>query len=303
MDIASYINFSREKCRLARNLFHTDQSDSTGARWHYKLLEIMVLYQTLRLCWSWVSEIRQLGTVVRPVGLAHYFDVSFMFDGPFALITAGLVTFFVLRGLFVKGRSKGYSYLAALLLFHLQYAARFSQGKIEHGSTFTGIALLALGLAAAAHPCVEEYRRKLAFGMTTFFIGLGYISSAICKLVATGFNWVDGRHLWLWIDEKSIDMLSRFGAFELNSLQELVTASQPAATLILTTGLLVELFGFTLWYRPTRPYIASLLIAMHLGITLTMHIDFTYFIYLLIIIGFPWYKVFDWATSRMTEDG
>ena len=43
-----------------------------------------------------------------------------------------------------------------------------------------------------------------------------------------------------------------------------------------------------MWFRKTRPYIATFLIGMHIGITLSMNIRFDAFVIELILLGYPW---------------
>lgn len=134
---------------------------------------------------------------------------------------------------------------------------------------------------------------RFVLGAVIFFVGLGYTSAFFSKLVASGIHWFDGRHLWLWIGEKSVDIISREGSFQLNFLQQLALSSTTVASVILLFGWLTELIGFTMWWKKLRPYTTSLLILMHIGITLTMSIRFDAFVFQLILIGYPWYILID----------
>lgn len=178
-------------------------------------------------------------------------------------------------------------YALAFLLFHLQHVARFSQGEIPHSANLVGFSLMGLGLAALFFKGMKK-ELSFAFGFALFFMGLGYTSAAISKLIATGVTWVDGYHLWLWMGEKSIDILSLQGEFQYNWLQELAFQSRFLATLILAFGLITELLGFTVWFKKFRSYIIILLVGMHVGIDLTMNIFFKTFTLQLIIMGFFW---------------
>ncbi len=273
---------------LARNLFDTDRTETTGDYLHFKLFEVLVVGQTLWMCWNWAPYIDRLSTVVLPLGIAHYLDITFMFQSPAAWINAALITLFCIWGWAGRLPFNRFAYLSALLLFHLQYVARYSQGSIAHGHNYTGMALLALGISAVVFHTNARHRRKAAFGITLFFVGLGYSSAAVTKLAASGFGWVDGPHLWMWIGERATDMLSQHGHAQMNVLQEWILQNKSAATAILTFGLITESLGFALWFRRSRPWIATMILAMHLGITLTMDITFIYFIFIIGVIGYPW---------------
>lgn len=274
---------------LARNLFGNNKSETRGELLYYKLFEVLVILFTVLYLWRWAEYIPKLGVVLLPLGIANYVDVSFMFEGTWSYFNASLATISLLFGFFKINR---FSYLIALLLFHLQYVARFSQGEISHGSNMVGMALLAL---AVAHIVFENYsnQRKFAVGATIFFFGLGYTSAAICKLIGTGPDWIAGSHLWLWMAERATDRLSQHGAFSYNFLQEMILENRWMATLTLLFGITTEFFGFLFWFKKTRPIAATLLIGMHIGILLTMNISFSKYMYLLLLLGYPWYQLFD----------
>jgi hypothetical protein len=213
-----------------------------------------------------------------------------MFDNNISLGNALLMTVFSLMGFFrIFPR---YSYIVAFLCFHLHYVSRYSLGEISHGSNFIGMGLLALALALFFFKNPVIYRR-FTFGFLFFFFGIGYTSAGISKLIGTGISWPAGKHLWLWIAERHVDVLSSSGSFTFNWIQELVLENQLFATLTLLFGLITELLGFLLWFDKTRPYIAFALILMHFGVYFTMNIMFGVYIYILLIIGFPWFYLFD----------
>jgi hypothetical protein len=60
------------------------------------------------------------------------------------------------------------------------------------------------------------------------------------------------------------------------------------ATLILIFGLVAEAFGFLFWFPKTRPYAATIILGMHVGILLSMNIWFGSYMVELIYIGYPW---------------
>lgn len=282
---------------LARQLFQFGKSDSWGDVWHFRLVEIFLIAYTVKYTWTWGTYIQNnISDVMLPLGLAQYIDVSFMFDHHVALINAGLIAFMLLLGLTRTWRP---AYAVALLLFHFQYVARYSLGEISHGSNLVGMGILLLGVAHFAFSGNAE-RRQFVWGTMYFFIGLGYTSAAVCKLVGTGIFWVDGHHLLMWIGERQVDVMSKFGAFEPNLLQELVLQNYHWGTLFLVFGLVAEASSFLMWFRKYRYYIVMLVISMHFGILLTMNIFFDASTYLLILLGLPWNQVLDAARAKVT---
>jgi len=228
--------------------------------------------------------------VVLPLGLANYMDVSIFFDYHLALINAGFITLLSIAAFFRLGFK--WQYMVVIVLLHMQYVIRFSQGEIPHSQNLIGMAVLCFAIGAWFFPDKKQMPR-FVMGSIIFFIGLGYTSAFFAKLVGTGFNWFDGRHLWLWIGEKSIDILSREGVYSPNILQTLALQSTAVASIILLIGWVTELIGFTMWWKKLRPYTTFLLIGMHFGITATMNIRFDAFVFQLILVGFPWYLLID----------
>lgn len=271
--------------RILQNLFQFDEPDSVGTKIQLRAFEFFAVTYTLIYTWEWAFYIPRLSDVVLPLGLANYIDISVFFTNGISIYNAVLISLFTLIPLLFK--RVRWLYAIAFVLFHLQHVARFSQGEIPHSANLVAFSLMGLGLAALFF---KEMKNELsfAFGFTLFFFGLGYTSAAISKLVATGVTWVDGYHLWLWMGEKSIDILSLQGEFQYNWLQELAFNSRFLATLILSFGLITELLGFTIWFKKLRPYIVIMLIGMHVGIDLTMNIFFKTFSIQLIIMGFFW---------------
>lgn len=270
-------------------LFRAHRTETKGDYLFFRLFEAVIIYQVIYYAWEWGLYIPQLAAVILPLGMAHYIDVSFMFAEPYALANAALVTIFALLGFFKKGRIY---YLLALLALHLQYISRYSQGEISHGSNFTATALLALALAALFF-ARSGRRRKLAFGLFIFLIGLGYTSAGMSKLVGSGLAWADGHHLHMWIEQRAADKISQNGAYELNFVQHLMLDYHWLATVTLAFGMLSELMGFLLWFRKTRWIEATILIVMHYGIYLTMSINFRSYFIIIFLVGYPWGSFFD----------
>lgn len=274
--------------RLFKNLFQFDAPNSLGTKIQLRMFELCTIYFTLSYTWEWALYVPRLSDVVLPLGLANYINVEIFF-GDLATVNAIVITLFCLIPFFTK-KMRGL-YAPAFILFHLQHVVRFSQGEIPHSANMVGFALMGLGLAEIFFKNDIKKSLSFAFGFTVFFFGLGYTSAALSKLVATGIPWPSGEHLWLWMGEKSIDILSKTGEFQFNWLQQLAFEHWWVATAILTFGLITELIGFLIWWKPLRPYITLLLIGMHVGIDMTMNIFFFTFTVQLIIIGFPWNKL------------
>lgn len=271
------------------HLFQFDREESRGDYLLVKLIEVVMVYQVFLYAWKWAAYMPLLSEAILPLGIANYLDVTFMFQPSFAYANAFIITCFAIIGFLGKWR---FAYLVALLFFHLHYVARYSQGEISHGSNLTAMVLLSFALAAIFFSD-KAVRRKVTFGFIIFFAGLGYVSAAMSKLIGGGLFWSDGAHMYLWMGERSIDRLSQNGFFEFNILQQMMFEHYWLSTLILSFGLLVELTGFLLWFKKTRWIQATLLISMHVGIVLTMNIFFGPYIYILLIIGYPWNDLLD----------
>ncbi len=276
---------------IAKGLFEPDRDISPGENLFFKLFELFILCYTIKFCFEWAhyTQIRNVD-VVLPLGVANYIDVSLFFDNYLSYLIAVSILLFSVMAFFRKGPN--WHYIVVILLFHLLYVIRFSQGEIPHSQNLIGLSLLCFAVGLVWYPDNKTMPRFI-IGSILFFIGLGYTSAFIAKLIGTGFHWFDGRHLWLWISEKSIDILSREGVYQPNFLQSLALSSVGVASIILLIGWFTEFIGFTLWWPKLRPFTTTLLIAMHIGITLTMNIRFDAFVIQLILIGYPWYKILD----------
>ncbi|MEX0821034.1 MAG: hypothetical protein WD021_02720 [Rhodothermales bacterium] len=279
---------------LLDNLFDYERKPSAGEAIFFKIFELFVALASVKLAWEWGLYTLRISDVVLPLGMARYVDVSFMFDGRLPLANAGAITVLVVIGFFRLWRG---AYLGAFLLLHLQYAARFSLGEIPHSSNMLGMTLLGLAIALLVFRD-GLHRRRFTLGFTYFFVGLGYTLAGISKLIGTGLNWSDGRHLWLWVYEKSVDNLAKTGTYDLNVLQELVLSGQGTATAFLTVGLLTELFAFLAWWKRTRTPALLAVIALHIGIYLVMNIFFTLAVYELVLLALPWAAWLDALTAR-----
>jgi hypothetical protein len=282
------------------SLFKFHRPRTSGEYLHFKLFELYMVSHIIWTVWYWGLYTLRISDVVLPLGIANYIDITFMYGNWLPLINAGLISIMVALTWFRI--TPAWTYLLALILMHFQYAARFSLGEISHGAHMTAMTLLcfALGLIFFSTP---KERMRFIMGAVFFFVGLSYVSAGVSKLIGTGPFWIDGRHLWLWMGEKSIDILSREGTFSYNWLQELAWTSRGTATLILLSGLLIELGGIFFWFEKSRPYIATLLIGMHLGIMMTMNIRFDASIAQLIVIGYPWAVLFNYLLAGLEKRG
>ena len=281
---------------IGRQLFEPERKVTIGELLFFKLFELFVIGYTIKFSWEWgfYTQLRNV-EVVLPLGIANYIDVSLFFDHHLTLVLAALITLLVILAWLRMGPR--WLYAVAMILFHLQHVIRFSQGEIPHSQNLIGMSVFCLAIGALFFPQREKMGR-FVMGSIIFFIGLGYTSAFFAKLVGTGISWYDGRHLWLWIGEKGIDILSREGSFAPTFLQQIALNSVAAASLILLIGWFTELIGFTMWWPRLRPWTTSLLIAMHIGITLTMNIRFDAFVMQLILVGFPWYLLLDLFLER-----
>lgn len=276
---------------IGDQLFEPNRNQTPGEAVFFKIFELFVLVYTIKFAWEWgiYTQFRN-SEVVLELGMANYFDASLFFDHYLALMNAGLITLIGIASYFRLGYR--WQYMVVMVLLHIQYVARFSQGEIPHSQNLIGMAVLCFAIGAIAFPDKEKMPR-FVMGSIIFFIGLGYTSAFFAKLIGTGLNWYDGRHLWLWIGEKSIDILSREGIYEPNFLQSLALQSTVAASVILLIGWFTEFIGFTMWWKKIRPFTTLMLIGMHFGITMTMNIRFDAFVMQLILVGFPWYILLD----------
>lgn len=275
---------------IAANLFQPGREYTAGQQIFYRLFELFVTIYVIKFSWQWGIYMQRNTEVILPLGLANYVDVTFLFSHSLSLVGAACISLLVITAFFRMGSR--WQYLLAMLLFHLQYAGRYSQGEIPHSANLVGLSLLCFGVGFIAFNSPHR-RQRFILGSIVFFTGLGYTTAAFSKLIGTGFNWADGNHLWLWLAEKKTDILSRTGGFDFNAIQELALRSRTWATLILGLGWITEFFGFLFWWRRLRPYIATALIFTHIGITITMNIRFDAFVYELILLGYPWAKWID----------
>jgi hypothetical protein len=198
-------------------------------------------------------------------------------------------------------RTWRYGYVVALVLLHLLFAARYSQGEIPHSSNIPGMTLLGLGLGLAAFDR-ERFRRRFTLGFTYFSIGLGYTSAAVCKLIGTGPHWVDGHHLQIWIYEKSIDVFAATGSFNFTFVQSLALDYYWIATLFLVIGFVSESLAFLMWWPRFRIPMVLAVLGLHTGIYFSMRIVFAFTTVELILLALPWVCIAERIIARSASD-
>ena len=280
--------------RFFRGLFDADRAETPGDRLFFRLFELFVALGGTYLACSWGLYILRISDVVLPLGIAQYIDVSFMFEHYLSIVNALLISLLLLVGFLRWWR---FAYAAAFTLLHLQFAARYSLGEIPHSPNMLGMTLLGLSLAVVLYRD-DDQRRRFTLGFTYFFVGLGYTLAGISKLIGTGITWPDGRHLWLWIYEKSIDKYAKFGTLELNGLQEMALDSHLIATAFLTVALLTELASFLVWWRPFRFPVMFAVLGLHIGIYFVMNLIFSLSLIELALLAFPWPALFNTLSAR-----
>lgn len=277
--------------KLGNQLFEPYRDQTAGEVIFFKLFELFVVFYTIKFAWGWgIYTASRNVEVVLSLGLANYIDVSMFFDNYLAIANAVFITLLSIFSYFRLGYK--WQYLVVVILLHIQYVARFSQGEIPHSQNLIGMSVVCFAIGAIFFPDKKQMPR-FVMGSIIFFIGLGYTSAFVAKMIGTGINWYDGRHLWLWIGEKSIDILSREGVYNPNFLQSMALQSTAVASVILLIGWFTEFIGFTMWWPKIRPFTTLMLLGMHIGITMTMNIRFDAFVMQLILVGFPWYLLLD----------
>ena len=282
---------------LARQLFDFRAPPSRGESIHFRIFEAFICASTVQLAWYWAEDIPTISHQVLQLGIANYIDPSFMYGNQLALVNAALITLAVAIGFTRKNR---FSYTIAFLALHLQFSARFVLGKGPHSANLVGMALLGFVLAELFFR-ERIARSRFAIGFSCFFVGLGYTMASVCKFIATGITWPAGRHLWMWIYEKQIDNISKFGDFPLSAWKSFCLSSLTVSTIVLGIGLITEMFSSLLWWKKARPFVGLALIGMHVGIKVTMGITFVHSTILVALLTLPWGWIFDRYYQRRTN--
>lgn len=278
---------------LARELFPLARPLTRGERIHFGVFQVGVAALILKETWPWPESISRLQSLVAPLGIGSHVDLSFLLGGTTPYLLYGALAGGLALGIV---RRSAWAFWAALLCFHVLYVLRYSLGKASHGTSFLGLAVLALALGTSLFKREDQVaQQRFTFGYLFFMYGFGYVMAAVCKLVATGPTWPAGAHLLLWMGEKSVDVTSSSGQFAPNAIQELILQTPALGTAALTFGLVVEALGFLMWSSRYRPWLVTALIAMHIGIDFTMNILFFNNIAMLLLVGYPYA---DWLSGR-----
>lgn len=270
-----------------KELFGFERPETEGERRFFNLFELAALAWTLYFVWNWSIYIQSTRMVILPLGIAMHLDIQFMLGSWVAMLNAALITVALVLG---RWKQSGYAYLMALILFHFQYTARFCLGEISHGSNIVGTVLAGLAVGALGFKERKNYAR-FSLGFCWLFIGMGYASASLCKMVATGPSWISGAHLWLWIGERTVDTLSITGGIEYNLLQSYTLGSYALATAILAFGLFSEVIAVMYWHRKWRPWAGTAMLAVHLGIAWVMKIHFPANLFWLVVLSYPWERM------------
>lgn len=267
---------------LVRNLFSFDEPARPGEEFRFRIIETVFAFAALNYAWTWALYMQRHEVVVRPLGLANYLDVTVLF-GPWAFVLAAVISIGLMLGV---ARIFRYGYAIAFVGLILQFAGRYSAGEIPHSSNLTGVGILAFALSWAFFD-EPRFRRRFSLGFIYFMLGVTYLSAGLSKLIATGPLWVDGRHLWTWIQSRHFHDLLKVGADNFTAIEVFLLEHWWAATLSLTIGLVTELGAWLMWIRRTRMLALLAILAMHIGIYFTMGIFFLETTVLLIILLLP----------------
>lgn len=281
---------------LIGDLFPFDRPLTRGEQLHFRIFEGLIAVCSLRLAWQWAQYIQRLERVVKPQGIGHYLDLSFLLGSELAYLLAGALALCLIAGV---TRRSAWAYGTAVLIMHVLYVGRHSLGKASHIAHCIGMALIALTLGTALFRGAAAHLQRFVFGFLIFFLGVSYSLAGVCKLVYTGVHWPDGAHLALWIAERGINVQSAVGELDMSFVQRLLKEQRALGTVMLAFGLAAELSACLVWFERFRPWVFSGLILMHLGIGLTMNIHFHYNVYLVVILAYPWGRLFDGCLRQL----
>ncbi len=269
--------------KLGENLFDPNVGESLGSKVFFRLLELFLVYAAISKAWGWAAYLEQMQFVVLRLGIANYIDPSWMFGTWPGRMNAALISAMMLVGFFRLWRG---AYLVAALALIWQFSARYCLGEIPHSTNLAGTTLLIMGVGFAAF-ADPAWRTRFIVGMTYFYAGVAYSLAAVSKLIGTGITWPHGRHMQLWIHEKSVDSFSKFGSYDLNWLQQLILEHQWVGTVVLSFGLLSEAAGFLMWWKKLRMPVIAAILGLHLGIHIVMGIFFHLNMIQLVLMGLP----------------
>lgn len=284
------------KDRFINGVFGYHLPHTPGELVEYKVLEAVIVGSVIHFAWTWAFFIQRISAVVRPLGVANWFDIRILF-GPPALVIAVLITALSLAGFLRLFRA---AHISAFALLVVQFATRYSQGEIPHSANMIGCFFLGMGLSSLLHDS-PVHRQRFAMGYGFFLLGIGYTLAAVCKLVVTGITWPDGQHLWVWTQSRFIHETVRDGVPRISWLQRQLLDSWTLATSLLVVGIVTEIFAWLVWFRRIRYWVVLGVLTMHIGIYFSMGIFFYDATLLLTVLIIPWAAMANWAIDRMKD--
>jgi lysylphosphatidylglycerol synthetase-like protein (DUF2156 family) len=174
---------------LAETLFPFERELSLGERLYFRIFEGLIAVFALRLAWQWTEYMQRLERVLKPQGIGHYFDLSFLLGSQVPWLLTGALALCLLLGV---ARRSPYAYGAALVLMHVLYVARHSLGKAPHVAHCIGLSLIALMLGTALFRRSAVLLQRFVFGFLIFFFGVSYTLARICCSGSQSVSWMPG---------------------------------------------------------------------------------------------------------------
>jgi hypothetical protein len=130
--------------------------------------------------------------------------------------------------------------------------------------------------------------------LCVFYLGVQYGAAGLSKLFASGFDWVNGVTLQLWIANSGQD----------NLLTHLILNDRRLAMALQFITLATELAAlFAVFSRRLRLLVGLVLINFHLGSLILLHIRFLGNLMLLILVFLPAKEWIEWFVSRRMVAG
>ena len=136
---------------ISAGLFEPKRNITPGENLFFKLFELFILFYTVKFSFEWAhyTQFRNV-EVVLPLGVANYIDVSIFFDNYLSFLIAISILILAVVAFFRKGPN--WLYMVVMLLFHLLYVIRFSQGEIPHSQNLIGMSLLCFAIGLIWYP-------------------------------------------------------------------------------------------------------------------------------------------------------
>jgi hypothetical protein len=130
--------------------------------------------------------------------------------------------------------------------------------------------------------------------LCVFYLGVQYGAAALTKLFVSGFNWVNGVTLQLWILDSGQD----------NLLTQLILNDRRLAQALQFLTLATELAAlFAIFSRRLRTLVGLVLITFHLGSIFLLNVRFLGNLLLLILVFLPAKEGIEWFVSRRMAAG